>query len=141
LQALEKLAHRLAQAQQAAFLCQLASLPTGFKPAGTISTIPTPTPTPTQNQQRQHRLQVLQHQPRQLPRQQATLSNDAFKFGTSGVLNTNTLAGILAASGTTINCDKCKWRHRLLMRHSFTREIVDTQQQHSFIVAQVVQLT
>jgi hypothetical protein len=44
---------------------------------------------------------VLQHQPRQLPPLQKK-SNDAFKFGTSGV-NTNTLAGIAAASGTTIN--------------------------------------
>jgi hypothetical protein len=74
----------------------LASLPTGFKPAGTISTIPTPSPTPTPTPVASVAASAA------TAAAAAKKSNDAFKFGTSGV-NTNTLAGILAASGTTIN--------------------------------------
>jgi phage-related protein len=70
----------------------LASLPTGFKPAGTISTIPTPTPTPTPTPVASVAASAA------TAAAAAKKSNDAFKFGTSGV-NTNTLAGIMAASG------------------------------------------
>jgi hypothetical protein len=70
----------------------LASLPTGFKPAGTISTIPTPSPTPTPTPVASVAASAA------TAAAAAKKSNDAFKFGTSGV-NTNTLAGIMAASG------------------------------------------
>jgi hypothetical protein len=73
-----------------------ASLPSGFKPAGTISTIPTPSPTPTPTPVASVAASAA------TAAAAAKKSNDAFKFGTSGV-NTNTLAGIAAASGTTIN--------------------------------------
>ena len=69
-----------------------ASLPTGFKPAGTISTIPTPSPTPTPTPVASVAASAA------TAAAAAKKSNDAFKFGTSGV-NTNTLAGIMAASG------------------------------------------